>query len=171
MRFLAGLVVIAVLFIGCGYKPSAQYARDVTGDKISTSIKISAADPQNSVLIKDAIDVAVIDTFHASLTDRLHSQTHLDISVSNPHYSPIQYDSNGFIIAYRMMVTLYITAYKDGKSKNYKTSGFYDFSIQPNAIITDQQRFEAIRYAAKKAIGGFLTQVSADGSRGEYANP
>ncbi|NPA65927.1 MAG: hypothetical protein GXO11_03500 [Epsilonproteobacteria bacterium] len=171
MRFLAGLVVIAVLFLGCGYKPSAKYARDVTGDKISTSIKISAADPENSVLIKDAIDVAVIDTFHASLTDRYHSTTHLDISVSNPHYSPIQYDANGFIIAYRMMVQLYITAYKDGKAKKYKTSGFYDFSVQPNAIITDQQRFEAIRYAAQKAISGFLTQVSADGSRGEYANP
>jgi outer membrane lipopolysaccharide assembly protein LptE/RlpB len=159
------LLVLVLFLSACGYKPSAKYARNVLGEKVSTSVVISAADPENSVLVKDAVDVAVVDTFHASLVDRAHSQTHLEIRVSNPRYSPIQYDANGFVIAYRMKISLNVKAYKNGEEKKYKTSGFYDFAVEPNAIVTDQQRFEAIRYAAQKALSALIAKISADGSR------
>jgi len=152
------LIVSLFVFAGCGYRPSAKYARNILGEKVSTNVKISSADPANSVLIKDAVDVALIDVFHASLVSRSQSKTHLDISLSNPHYSPIQYDENGFIVAYRMGIKLTIKAYKDGSSKNYKASGFYDFAVEPNAIVTNQQRFNAIRYATQKALSSHLLQ-------------
>ena len=161
------LVLVLLAFVGCGYKPSAKYARQSLGEKVSTFVIISKEDPENSVLIKDAIDTALIDTFHTSLTTKAKSDSHLVISVSNPSYSPIQYDQNGFVTAYRMKVTLYITQYKDGKSKKYTASGSYDFAIEPNAIISDQQRFDAIRYAAQKAIVAYLAQVSSSGIKKE----
>ncbi len=159
-----------VLFASCGYKPSAKYAREALGQKVSTNVFISKEDPENAVLVKDAIDAALIDVFHASLTDRTHSDTHLDISLSNPRYSPIQYDANGFVTAYRMRVTLWIKSYRDGQRKSYTTAGYYDFAVEPNAVVTDQQRFEAIRNAAQKAISVFVAKISSEGARQSSTN-
>lgn len=160
------LLVLLLLFASCGYKPSAKYAREVLGEKVSTSVVISQEDPENSVLVKDAIDAALIDVFHTSLTDRAHSDSHLVISLSNPFYTPIQYDKNGFVIAYRMTVVLGIKRYHNGVAKSYSAKGYYDFAVEPNAVVTDQQRFEAIRNAAQKAIVAFVAQISSEGARG-----
>ena len=160
------LLVLLLLFASCGYKPSAKYAREVLGKKVSTSVVISQEDPENSVLVKDAIDAALIDVFHTSLTDRAHSDSHLVITLSNPSYTPIQYDVNGFVIAYRMTVVLGIKRYHNGEAKSYSAKGYYDFAVEPNAVVTDQQRFEAIRNAAQKAIVAFVAQISSEGARG-----
>ena len=160
------LIFLVFFFVACGYKPSAKFARETLGEKVSTFVIISQEDPENSVLVKDAVDTAIIDTFHASLTDKAHSDSHLVIKVSNPSYSPVQYDENGFVIAYRMKITLNIKRYSKGNVKLYSTQGYYDFAVEPNAvIITDQQRFNAIRFAAQKAIVAFIAQVSAEGAR------
>ena len=154
-----------IFFVACGYKPSAKYARNLLGKKISTSVVVSVTDPENSVLVKDALNSAVIDTFHASLVSRAQSDSHLEISISAPTYSPIQYDKNGFVVAYRMRVNLYIKRFKNGSIKTYKVSGFYDFAVEPNAVVTDQQRFDAIKNAAAKALAAFVSKVSAEGAR------
>ena len=54
---------------------------------------------------------------------------------------------------------------KDKGIKNYATHGQYDFSIEAQSIITDQQRYESINVAAQRAIRAFLAQVSAEGAR------
>ena len=145
-------VLVFVFFgiLACGYKPSAKFSREVVGNKISTDVVISAQDPENTVIIKDAVDEAIVKVFHASLTSRTSSQTHLQLSISDPLYSPIQYNDDGYVIAYRTTVTLTIVKYHNGLSKNYTAKGTYDFSIQPNAIISDQERFEAIKFSSEK---------------------
>ena len=161
------LSLIILTFSSCGYKPSAKYSRVVVGEKISTSVNISAEDPENTVVIKDAVDAAVIEVFHASLTTRTLSQTHLELSITEPSYTPLQYDSDGYIVAYRTTINLKIKRYKDGKMKLYSAQGTYDFTIVANAVITDQERFNAIKYSAEKAIKSFVAQVSAEGARAE----
>jgi len=156
---------MAMLFTACGYKPSSKSAREVVGEKISTSIIISSSDPENSVIIKNAIESAIIMTFHASLRKRVESDSHLEVSTSTPIYVPIEYDGNGFIIGYRMSIILNIKRYREGVSKVYISKGSHDFSITPNASVTDQERFEAIKFSAQKAIRSFIAQVSAEGSR------
>lgn len=155
-----------LFFEGCGYKPNAKFSREVVGEKVSTNVIISQQDPENSVLIKDAVDTAVIEVFRASLVAKEYSDTHLTISVSNPKYTPVVYDQNGFVVGYRMRVDLYIKREaKNGVVKNYATHGQYDFSIEAQSIITDQQRYESINVAAQRAIRAFLAQVSAEGAR------
>ena len=161
--FLSILIILG--FASCGYKPSAKFSRDVVGEKISTSIIISAMDPENTVIVKDAVDEAIIIIFHASLTDKATSDTHLILRIAEPSYTPIVYDENGFIIGYRMLIRLTITRFHSGLSKNYETSGIYDFAVAPNAVVTDQERFEAIRFSSEKAIRAFIAQVSAEGAR------
>lgn len=159
------LFLLLVVVGGCGYAPSAKFSRNTLGEKISTSVIISAEDPQNTVVIKDAVDRAIIEVFQASLVSRELSDTHLVLKMGKPTYSPIVYDENGFVISYRMSVVLNIVKNSDGLSKNYNTKGFYDFSVAPNAIVTDQDRFDAIGFAAQRAIQSFIAQVSAEGAR------
>lgn len=164
MKYLLSLLILLSLS-SCGYKPSSKFSREVVGEKISTSILISAQDPENTVIIKDAVDEAIIEIFHASLTDRTSSDTHLTLGISNPSYTPVVYDSDGFVIGYRMNVSLSIIRLHNGISKKYSAKGTHDFSVAPNAVVTDQERFEAIRFSAAKAIRSFVAQISAEGAR------
>jgi len=160
------IVIFAItLFVGCGYKPSAKYARSVVGEKVSTTIIISAEDPENTVVIKDAVDSAIIEIFHASLVERHYADTHLEFSISSPSYTPIQYDTNGYIVAYRATIILGVLRTSKDTQKRYTAKGTYDFTVSANAVITDQERFDAIKYSATKAITSFVSQVSAEGSR------
>lgn len=165
MKYILSSLI--VLFLSaCGYTPSAKFARVIVGDSISTGVVISAVDPENTVIIKDGIDRAVYEVFHASLVSRKISNTHLQINLSNPSYSPIQYDSDGFVVSYRTTVRLKIQRdTKNQELKNYHVKGTYDFSITPNALISDQQRFDAIRFSAVKAIKSFVAQMAAEGIR------
>lgn len=162
---VAVLVVVALIFTACGYTPSSKFAREAVGEKISTSVIISSIDPENTVIIKDAVDEAIIGVFHASLTTREFSSAHLILKIGNPSYAPTQYDSNGFVVGYRTTVSLNITKQTSGFSKSYTTEGTYDFSVSPNAVITDQERFDAIKYSSEKAIKAFIAKVSAEGAR------
>jgi len=159
------LLLLLSFFNACGYKPSAKYSREVVGERISTSVTISAQDPENTVIIKDAVDSAIVEVFHASLTPRSYSDTHLSLSISPPSYAPVQYNNDGYVIAYRTTITLVILRETSGVKKSYSTKGTYDFSVVPNAVITDQERFDAIRFSAAKAISAFVAKVSAEGSR------
>lgn len=72
--------LLCVLFlVSCGYKPASKYARVVVGEKISTDVIISSQDPENTVVIKDAVDAAVIEIFRSSLVARSYADTHLVI--------------------------------------------------------------------------------------------
>lgn len=164
MKIILSLLIL-LSFLSCGYKPSSKFAREVMGEKISTNIIISAYDPENTVIIKDAVDEAVITVFHSSLHDRANSDTHLEISISGISYSANVYNDNGYVIGYRMMVALNITRIHNGISKSYPVSGTYDFTVDPNATVTDKERFDAIRFSAAKAIESFVAKVSAEGAR------
>lgn len=157
-------VLILTLLSGCGYQPSSKEARKVLGDTVSTNVIISMTDPENTVLLKDALDEAVIRRFQTNLRSKSKAKTHLDISLRNVGFSALQYDSNGYVISYRTTISLSILRRTKNFTKHYSAVGNYDFTISPNAIITDQQRFEAIANSATKALDSFVAQVAAEGS-------
>ena len=165
VKLLTLLLVSALLLhlSGCGYKPSAKFARGVVGEKISTTVIISSEDPENTVLVKDAVDKAILTVFHASLSDKEHADTNLVLSIGTPAYSPIEYNDNGFIISYRATIGLSIMRETKDIKKKYTARGTYDFSVVPNAVLTDQERFDAIKFSSLKAITSFIAQVSAEG--------
>jgi len=170
MKQIAKLIVllfILVNIVGCGYTPSAKFARESLGDKISTQVIISLVDPENTVIMKDAIDAAIIKVFQASLVEKSKSDTHLVVSMGEPGYEAVVFDSNGYVTGYRMTVTLTIDKTHAGIKKSYTAKGNHDFEIAPNAVISDQQRFEAIGFSVDKAIRSFVAQVSAEGARSE----
>ncbi|MDO9208520.1 MAG: LPS assembly lipoprotein LptE [Sulfuricurvum sp.] len=154
-----------LLITGCGYLPASHYAKNVVGESVSTEVVISMEDPQNTVIIKDAVDTAMIVKFRTALVSKSSSQTHLKFQISSVTFTPLRYDSNGYVITYRTRVAMNIERISVGDKGNYTVSGVYDFNIEPNAIISDQARFEAIRFASQKAIDAFIAQVASQGTK------
>lgn len=153
-----------IFFAGCGYQPASHFAKSVMGESISTEVVVSMEDPQNTVIIKDAVDTAVITKFRTALVPKNSAKTHLKIAIASVTFIPLRYDTNGYVITYRTTVVLHIDRITDEKITPYSSRGMYDFAIEPNAIITDQARFEAIRQGAQKGIDAFVAQVAAQGA-------
>ncbi|GEM_PF-143548 len=169
---LSFFIVNFSLFIltACGYRPTSHVVKPVLEESVSTQIVISMRDPDNTVLLKDALNEAVVNRFRTKLTDEKHAATHLTIALRDTKFDPLRYDRNGYIIAYRAIVWLDIDRTTGGKTKRYHVKGTYQFTIEPNAIITDIIRYDAIRYGAQKALDSFVAQVAAEGTRGNAYN-
>lgn len=164
MRILSGCIIAVMMFTGCGYVSAAHYAQSVVGESVSTEVLISMEDPQNTVIIKDAVDSAVITKFRTTLTSKNSSQTHLKIRIVSVGFSPLRYDTNGYVTTYRTTMNMHIDRMTSDKVYGYNSWGMYDFDIEPNAIVSDQARFNAIRVSAQKAIDAFIAQIAAEGS-------
>ena len=157
---------IAFLFLtGCGYLPASKQARKAVGDKIFVEVTVSLQDPENAVLIKDAARKAVVTRFHSSLVPQVEAKTTLWVNLSSISFSPLQYDENGYVIVYRTNININVIRRNNGQQKSYNSRGSYDFAIEPNAIITDTQRFQAIRQASLKALDSFVAQIGAEGTQ------
>lgn len=159
------LLIVLLVFSGCGYSPASHYAQNIVGKSVSTEVAIRVEDPQNTVIIKDAVDTAVITKFRASLVSKASSQTHLKFQIASVSFTPLRYDTNGYVITYRTSVAMQIERISLADKSNYNVSGVYDFTIEPNAIISDQARFDAIAFASQKAIDAFLAQVASQGTK------
>jgi hypothetical protein len=162
-------LIIVVFFNACGYKPSSYYSKQVLGENIYADVKISIKDPENSVLIKDAINEAILSRFKGKITSHEEfADSKLYIELSSITFAAINYDKNGYAIAYKAKATLKIE-YVPKNSSNKKSLsvwGDYDFPIEANSVISDTKRFEAIKFASLKAIDEFISQISIKGIKG-----
>jgi len=161
MRFAPFLIIF---LLGCGYKPTAKLTKNVLGDRIYAKVNTSLRDPQNSVLIKDALNEAIVEKFHSKISSKKDASSILDVDLSLVRFIPIAYDKNGYVISYKTLVKLK-TKYtkKNGDTKILTTEGDYDFNIQTLSVISDAKRFEAIKEASVKAIDAFISRVSIEG--------
>lgn len=157
---------VLVLLAGCGYKPSAYYAKRALGNNIYAEVTISRQDPRNSVIIKDAVNEAVVSRFSAKLVSKEKADTVLKVKINKTSFSPTVYDQYGYVIAYKATVELAFTYESDHKETEKITAvGEYDFSIESNSVISDSNRFEAIKAAANEALDEFISKVAIKGLR------
>ncbi|KFL33948.1 MULTISPECIES: LPS assembly lipoprotein LptE [unclassified Sulfurospirillum] len=164
-QLFLGLLIVAFIS-GCGYKPSSYYAKQALGDKIYAEVTISRQDPRNSVLIKDAVNEAVVSRFSGKLVAKEQAESVLHVKIQSISFSPTVYDTYGYVIAYKTTVVLAMTYENDAKKVEKLTAtGEYDFSITANSVISDTNRFEAIRYAANDALDEFVSKIAIKGLR------
>jgi hypothetical protein len=157
-------IIFALLIQGCGYKPRATYTRGVLGEKVSVFVDVYAADPGNSVIIKDAVLQSLITRFGIVTTKRDFSISHLDVKLSELIETAIEYDVNGYVVAQRETVKLQITRTTKGVKKIYNVEGTFDFAIPANATVSESDRFKAIKSASLKAIDVLIVQLAVEGS-------
>ena len=164
-QLFLGLLIIAFIS-GCGYKPSSYYAKQALGNKIYAEVTISRQDPRNSVLIKDAVNEAIVSRFSGKLVSKEQADSVLHVKIQSISFSPTVYDTYGYVIAYKTTVVLAMTYENDAKKVEKLTAtGEYDFSITANSVISDTNRFEAIRYASSDALDEFVSKIAIKGLR------
>jgi len=163
------LLPLILFFVSCGYKPTMIYSKEVLGDNIYVEVKTSLKDPENTVLIRDALNEAVITRFRSRIVPRKNASSQLVMSLKRVTFLPIQYDKNGYVIAYKTYVTL-STRYsdKDHHQSVINSTGDFDFAIESNSVISDTKRFEAIKNASYKAIDDFISKLSIKGVQSDY---
>jgi len=151
-------------FISCGYKPTSIYTKEVLGEKIYAEVTISVEDPENSVLIKDAVNEAIVKQFHSELTSKENADSYFHLTLNSVSFVPIKYDRNGYIVAYKTYISLQTVYIDKNKDKHViRTTGDYDFPIESNSLISDTKRFEAIKFASQKALDGLRSKISIKG--------
>jgi len=164
-QLFLGLLMVA-LISGCGYKPSSYYAKQALGTKLYAEVTISRQDPKNSVLIKDAVNEAIVSRFSGKLVEKEQADSVLHVKIQSISFSPTVYDTYGYVIAYKTTVVLAMD-YEDENKKVEKltATGEYDFSITANSVISDTSRFDAIRYSASDALDEFVSKIAIKGLR------
>ncbi len=165
MERIIGIAIMLLVITGCGYKPSSYYTKQILGDKIYAEVYIDINDPENSILIKDAVNEAIISRFRSSIVDKKDlANTIFYVKFKSKSFIPVAYDKDGYVVAYKTKVLLNITYIdKTGKKDSFDVSGTYDFPIEANSVISDTKRFEAIKFASYKAISEFISKISVKG--------
>lgn len=154
-------VAFLLLFTGCGYKPSSQYAKQVLDGKTFVEVIVSLEDPKNSVLIKDALNEIIISRIGSHL---VHTKDDADVilvaSFESISLDAIGYDTKGYVQTYRATVNININYKTKTKNGNTKVSGAYDFSLGQDSTVSDAKRFEAIKIASDKAMQDFVSKIA-----------
>ncbi len=144
------------------------YTKALLGDNVFVEVRTSLEDPENTVLIRDAMNEAVIAKFKSRIVPRKDADSELVMTLKKVSFVPIQYDKNGYVIAYKTYVDL-LTHYRDkrGHQGDIVSHGDYDFAIESNSVISDTKRFEAIKNASYKAVDEFISKLSVKGLKSD----
>jgi len=144
-------LLLALSFLGCGYKPSTEYTTPILGNSIDTEVEIDVKNPVDSIFLKDALNEAVLSVFNAKVNKNGDSK--IKLKILSTSLSVLDYDKNGYPILYRTNVSIqaYVTDVKNNLN-SYTGSGSYDFSISSDSILSDDLKHNAIKEAFFKAL-------------------
>lgn len=163
---ILGIALGVLLFLtGCGYKPLSHYARESLGNRLYVDMEVSLRDPENSVLLKDALSRAVLTRLHGKLAPKESADSTIKITLHSVQFSSLADNKEGFTTFYRAHVVLGFL-YEDarGERHTYHARGKHDFSIDDSSIISDSKRLEAIRNASVQAIDSFISYIAIKGA-------
>jgi len=153
-----------LLISGCGYRPAAQYGRDLLPDPVYVDVRLSGVEPRNGVYLKDEILRLLRTRFHERVA--LHKEeavSRIVVPSYSIDYSPLTYDADGYVTRYRVSskITFELTTPKEKLTKKISTTE--DVSIQPGSLTSSLAREAAIRSTVRKAMDQFLAYVAQKG--------
>jgi len=163
------LLFSLTFFIGCGYKPSANYVKEVLGERVYATVKTLIEDPENSILLEDALKEALKVRLNVSFTSRQNADSEIELSLKKLEFRPLQHDEFGYVILYRTEIVLKAKHiyFKDGVSRvsYYDLEGFYEFPVKSNASVSVALKFDATKFSALKALDTLIPKLALKGSR------
>ncbi|PAF42029.1 LPS assembly lipoprotein LptE [Helicobacter sp. 11S03491-1] len=156
---------IFLIISGCGYFPTAYYAKKVLGDSIYVKLIVNLPNPESSVQFKDALNKAVVSRFQSKLADQKDADSIITIEITNVTDISIATNEQGFTTFYRATVYIdFIYKNKQGKSGAFHNNGYYDYAVSlENPLTTYNNRYYAIEQATNQAIDKFVAQISYQG--------
>jgi hypothetical protein len=156
-------VLMLFLFTSCGYKPSSHYTPKVIGEKVYTEVDVSLSDPENSVLVKDALNRALYSRLKSLATTKEEAESSIFVSYQSMGFTPLQYDKNGYVVHYQANIVLTFKVLKGDKKEEQRIVGHYEFPVRPSAIISNDLRFKAIERGSVNALDQFIAYLSSRG--------
>lgn len=172
--------ILALFFVfwlaGCGYRPIASISKEVFSDSVYVNVKIDKKEPKNSVWITDAVKEGMVSRLGLALSSDESAPTKIDVFINSLNYSALSYDEFGYITAYKVTLSLsFKTVLKDGTIIEKNTSGEHDFSVSrklkdtrfADSVISDTERFEAIKEASKEAFDEYISYLAIIGLKGK----
>ena len=161
-KYALSFSLIALSFIGCGYKPSTTYTTPILGNKIATQVDIDVKNPTESIFLKDALNESVLSVFNAKVDQ--NAKTKIKLVVNSASVSVLDYDKNGYPILYRASssITAYVTDI-NGSNERYSGSGTYDFSIVKDSVLSDNLRNNAIKESFLRALQEIEFKIAQKG--------
>lgn len=164
LRFWVFIGFIMV-FLGCGYMPSATYAQRILGDQIYVKVNINMPNPENSVEFKDSLNKAIISRLQARLGNQEEADSIITVDINQIRDYSISISSDGFTNYYR--VTVYVSYTFDDKKGNkntYNASGYFDYNVSlDNPLTTYNNRYYAINQAFLQTVDGFIARMAFEG--------
>lgn len=165
MKNFAFLVVfvtlIATFIVGCGYYPMSYYTKQSFGENIYVESIVNLADPENSLIAKDALNQAIAQKFHLKLVSKSDADTIIRTEITSVSVDSIADNDAGFANFYRASVNIsFEYTDKKGNVRKFSNYGFYDFPVDVISTITDENRFNAIKEASISAIDKFVAQAA-----------
>ena len=161
------LLAIVVLFMmgGCGYKPSSQYIKNVFDDTVYVDVIVSHAEPENAAYVKDALNRMIIARFGGRVVPKAQAESVITASYNGTSFTPISYDSNGYITRYRANVRVRF-AITTSKRKSFQRSitGIVEENISASSTLSSSLRIEAIRSGMARALDQFMAYVASQGA-------
>ena len=157
------LLLAFTIFTACGYKPSARYAGKLIGEKVYTEVDVSLSDPENAVLTKDALNMALQTRLKRKVSKQRNADSSIFVFYKDIRFIPLQYDRNGYVVFYQAHIILDFTFRKGKMIENRKIVGRFEFPIRPSAIISNDLRLKAIEKGSLKALDEFITYLSVKG--------
>jgi len=150
-KYALSFLLLALGFLGCGYKPSTTYTTPLLGEEISTQVDIDIQNPTESIFLKDALNESVLSVFNAKVNQ--NAKTKIRLVVNSSSVSVLDYDKNGYPILYRASsaITAYVRDINDSLNI-YKGYGSYDFSLVKDSVLSDNLRNNAIKESFLRAL-------------------
>ncbi|MGP1484588.1 MAG: LPS assembly lipoprotein LptE [Campylobacter sp.] len=170
MRIFTFLLVF--FLSGCGYKPTSHLTRDIINDDVYVDVVIDKVDPKNSVWIKDSVKDGVVSRLSKKLRSDKNSNSHIIVSIKSITLLPLLYDEYGYASSYKAVLMLeFDTKFKDLTIQKIITSGEYDFAVSQkvknvryaDSVLSDSQRYNAIREASKEAFNEYIAVLAMKG--------
>lgn len=160
------ILLIMLLLIACGYKPSSHFTAKSIGEKVYTEVEVSLSDPENAVLIKDALNRALYSRLKSLATKREEADSVIKVAYHSIGFTPLQYDKNGYVVHYQANIVLKFEMIKGEKKEERRIVGRYEFPVRPSAIISNDLRFKAIERGSINALDQFIAYVASKGLLG-----
>ena len=157
------LLLTLLLLTSCGYKPSSHYTSKVISEKVYTEVDVSLSDPENSVLVKDALNRALYSRLKSLATTKKEAKSSIFVSYQSIRFIPLQYDRKGYVVYYQANIVLKFKIEKGKQKEERQILGRYEFPIRPSAIISNDLRFKAIEKCSLNALDQFITYISSRG--------
>jgi len=161
-QFFSSILLLFFL-TACGYKPSAQFAKKVIGERVYTKVDVSLANPENAVLTKDGLNKALQTRLKTIVTRKSDADSMMGVRYESIRFVPLQYDKNGYVSYYQVVMTLRFTFEKEGYHEERRVVGRYEFPISPTAIIAYDLQLKAIEKSTTKALDQFIAYIAAKG--------